>query len=288
MKLSFAPGMALVSDAKYTAVTGKNVRLADGSIANASTDLITGMGGFAFELGRDSELKLLASQGNHMIGAGLTLYSGAPNGFGYINVRYHTPYLDTPTAVDNRADTDGATVGYTQTFGSGLWASLAGHYTRYGVQGDAEAARTAGWDANLRWNTDVWRDLLEGISYDGHGDYLTANALRTGSAPSPFVPLGIRTIENHAVNLNLSGAPEDGFWFSVYTGWVKDRYAGDGLLAGADVHYTPAASVDLALGVRQSAASYSQGETGRQLSAGLNLTVGMGAPPQPSWMQNAL
>jgi hypothetical protein len=46
--------------------------------------------------------------------------------------------------------------------------------------------------------------------------------------------------------------------------------------------------VDLALGVRQSAVSYTQGERGNQLTAGLNLTVGMGAPPQPSWMQNAL
>ena len=46
--------------------------------------------------------------------------------------------------------------------------------------------------------------------------------------------------------------------------------------------------VDLALGVRQSAVSYTQGETGRQTTAGLNLTLGMGEPAQPSWMQNAL
>jgi hypothetical protein len=45
--------------------------------------------------------------------------------------------------------------------------------------------------------------------------------------------------------------------------------------------------VDLALGVRQSAVSSVQGESGSQLTAGLNLTLGMGAPPQPSWMQNA-
>jgi hypothetical protein len=288
MKLSFAPGMALVGDMKYTAVTGKNVRLAGGAIADTSTDLITGSGGFASELGRDSELRLLALQGNHVTGGELSLYSGAPNGFGYVDVSYHAPYLDTPTAVNNRADTDSATVGYAQTFGSGLSASVAGRYTRYGVHGDAEVTRTAGWDANLRWNTEPWSGLLAGISYDGRGDYLTANDLRAGSPPSPFVPLGIRTIENHAVTLNLSNAPEDGFWFSVYAGWVKDRYAGDGLLAGAALHYMPAPGVDLALGVRQSAVSYTQGEMGRQLTAGLNLTLGIGAPPQPSWMQNAL
>lgn len=46
--------------------------------------------------------------------------------------------------------------------------------------------------------------------------------------------------------------------------------------------------MDIALGVGQSAVSYTQGETRRQTTAGLNVTLGVGVPPQPSWMQNAL
>jgi hypothetical protein len=69
---------------------------------------------------------------------------------------------------------------------------------------------------------------------------------------------------------------------------VVDRYASDGLLAGLDLHYMPAPGVDIALGVRQSAVSYTQGETGRQTTAGLNLTLGFGAPAQPSWISNQL
>ena len=190
--------------------------------------------------------------------------------------------------MDNRADTDSATIGYTQQFWYGIWGSIAGHYTRYGVHGDADVARTAGWDGNLRWNTPVWGGLLAGISYDGHGEYVTDNDSRTGTAPTPFVPLGIRNMENHAVTLNLSSTLGNGFWFAAYAGWVKDRFAADGLLAGLDLHYTPTDGLDLALGVRQSAVSYMQGERGNQLTVGLNLNVGMGAPPQPSWMQNAL
>jgi hypothetical protein len=287
VKLSFAPGIAFVGDVNYTTAAGRNTRLASGAIGSISTDAVTGMGGFAFELGRDSELRLQASQGNDVTGGKLTLYSGAPNGFGMIDVSYHAPYLATPTAVSYRADTDSATIGYAQTLGEGLWMNLAGHYVRYGVHGDAEVARTAGWDAGLRWNTSIWSGLLAGLSYEGHGDYLNAHDSRTGAAPTPFVPLGIRDIENHAVTLNLSSTLGDGFWFGAYGGWVKDRFGGDGLLAGLDLHYMPAAGVDLALGVRQSAVSFVQGESGNQFTAGLNLTVGMGAPPQPSWMQNA-
>jgi hypothetical protein len=287
-KLSFAPGVALVGDVKWTDVDGKNVRLANGNFANTRRDIVTGAAGLALELGRDSELKLQGLVGNDVAGANLSLYSGTPTGFGYVDVNFHKPYVDTPTAVDNRADTDSATIGYTQQLWYGMWGSVAGHYTRYGVHGDADVARTAGWDGNLRWNTPIWGGLLAGISYDGHGEYLTDNDSRTGAAPTPFVPLGIRNIENHAVTLNLSSDLGNGFWFAAYAGYVVDRFAADGLLAGMDLHYTPADGFDLALGVRQSAVSYTQGERGNQLTAGLNLTVGMGAPAQPSWLQNAL
>jgi len=90
------------------------------------------------------------------------------------------------------------------------------------------------------------------------------------------------------VTLNLSSMLGNGFWFAGYAGWVTDRYSSDGLLAGLDLHYTPSPGLDFALGVRQSAVSYTQGERGRQTTAGLNMTLGMGDPPQPSWMQNAL
>jgi hypothetical protein len=288
LKVSFAPGVALVGDAKWTNVRGANTRLANGSFANTKADKVSGAAGLAVELGRDSEFRLQGLMGNDVTGGKLSLYSGTPTSFAFVDATYHKPYLDTPTAVNFRADTDNATIGYTQLLVPGLWGSLAGHYTRYGVHGDADVARTAGWDGGLRWDLAVGAGLLVGISYDGHGEYVIDNDTRAGAVPTPFVPLGLRDMENHAVALNLSGFLGDGFWFAGYAGWVTDRYASNGLLAGLDLHYTPQPGVDLALGVRQSAVSYTQGERGNQLSAGLNLTLGMGAPPQPSWMLNAL
>lgn len=287
--LSFAPGIALVGDVRWNNVNGNNVRLADGTIAaTTSRGLVSGDAGFAFELGRDTDLKLEAALGNDVTGGKLTLYSGGPLGFGYMEVDYHTPYLDTPTAVAYRADKDNVTLGYSQMLGWNVWASLAGHYTQYGVHADSRVARTASWDGNLRWQADIYDGLLAGISYDGHGEYRIDYDTRAGTAPTPFVPLGIRNIENHAVTATLSSTFFGGLWFDAYAGYVRDRYAADGLLAGLDLHYTPAPGVDLALGIRHSAVSYVQGESGRQTTAGLNLTLGLGAPPQPSWMANNL
>jgi hypothetical protein len=287
-KLSFAPGIALVADAKWTSIIhGAATTLPAGSFVNTDDNLVTGAAGLAFELGLDSELKLQALGGNDLIGAGMKLYSGTPAGFFYLDVNYHQPYLDNPIAVAVRADTDNATIGYTQLLAPGLWGSLAGHFTRYGVHGSADIGRTAGWDGSLRWNIPVWDGLLAGISYDGHGEYLTDNSA-VGALPTPLGPPALRNIENHAVAANLSGFLGDAFWFAAYVGWVGDRYASNGLLAGLDLHYIPRPGLDLALGVRQSHVSYTQGERGDQLTAGLNLTVGMGAPPQPSWMLNGL
>ncbi len=288
-KFTFLPGVSFVGDVKYTNLSGRNVRLSDGTIAAArDTDLVTGVGGFAFELGRDSELKLEASEGNNITGGRATLYSGGPAGFGYLKVDYHSPYLDTPTAVANRADTDTVVGGVGGGLWYGFWGSIGGRYARYGVHGDADIGRTAGWDANLRWQANVWDGLLAGLSYDGHGEYLSSNDSRTGDAPTPFVPLGLRNIENHAVTATLSDSFADGLWFAAYAGWVVDRYASDGLMAGLDLHYVPAPGLDIALGVRQSQVSYTQGESGRQTTAGLNINLGMGVPPQPAWMANQL
>ena len=290
-KLTIVDGMALVGDATWTNVLGRNVRQANGTIApNTSRDIATGAAGFGFELGRDSELRLEATQGNDVTGGRFTLYSGSPNAFGYLKVAYHAPDLDTPTAIAFRADKDTVTAGYSQLLGYGIWGSLSGDYTRYGVHGDADVARTAGWNGSLRWQADIWDGLLAGIAYDGHGEYRLSNDTRTAppGAGAPYVPLGIRNMENHAVTATLSSTVFDNVWFSAYAGYVADRYASDGLLAGLDFHFTPAAGVDIALGVRQSAVSYTQGETGRQTTAGLNMTLGFGAPPQPSWVSNQL
>lgn len=288
-KYTLLPGIAFVGDLQYTSVNGHNVRSPTGTIApNVWTELVTGTGGLAFELGGGSELKLMASEGNNITGGKLSFYSGGPTGFFAITGDYHTPYLDTPTAVWSRADRDQATVAGAMQLGWGLWASGAGHFTNYGVHGDSQVAQTAGWNGNLRWTTDLPWSLQGGIAYNGFAEYRLEYDTRTGTAPTPFVPLGIRNIENHAVTLTLSSLPWQGFWFNAYGGWVRDRYSTDGLLAGLDLHYTPVDYLDVALGIRHSAVSYTQGETGRQTTAGFNVTLGMGSAPQPSWMLNGL
>jgi hypothetical protein len=288
-KLTLVPGIAFVGDVRYTSVKG-NAKLAisGGSSGRVTTDLVTGHGGLAFELGSDTELKLEASEGNNITGGKTSFYTGDASRYLAVTGDYHTPYLDTPNAVVNLADRDQATIAGGTQLGWGLWASAAGHFTNYGIHGDSSVASTAGWDGNLRWTTPLFWGVSGGLSYDGFGEYRIRTASYTDTASATYVPLAIRNIENHAVTASLSTAVWENLWFNAYGGYVKDRFGSDGLLAGLDLHFTPAPGWDLALGVRRSAVSYTQGETGSQTTAGLNLTMDFGAPPRPSWMLNTL
>jgi hypothetical protein len=285
-KFSFASGIAVIGKVTYTNLEGKNVRLSDGSIAaTLNQDLLSGQGGLAFELGPRQR-------------------TAAGSGAGQ---RHHwrqgQPVFGWPQRL--------------RLYQAGLAQSLSRH-PRFGRLGRPDRQGGAGlqpasglrrvgqperqlyplWRAGRRGcgahrrlgrqpALETWmcgNGVMAGISYDGHAEYrIGFDTPRRRRAPRPMCRWGIRNIENHAVTATLSSSVLGGLWFSAYGGYINDRYSNDGLLAGIDLHYMPAPGVDLALGVRHSEVSWVQGQTGKQTTAGLNLTLGMGAPPQPSW-----
>jgi len=100
-----------------------------------------------------------------------------------------------------------------------------------------------------------------------------------GAAPTPYVPLSLRSMETHAVTGSLSSLLwGDTLWLDLYGGYVNDRYASDGGIYGAAIRYRPAPGMDLALGARHSNVSLQQGETGAETSAGLTFSLGFDGP----------
>ena len=115
---------------------------------------------------------------------------------------------------------------------------------------------------------------------DGHGEYIWNNANFIGAAPTPFIPLSIRNMETHSVTASLSSLLwGDTLWFDIYGGYITDRYASDGGIYGAALRYHPDAGVDLALGVRHSNVSLTQGQIGAETTAGITFTLGFNGIP---------
>lgn len=235
--------------------------------------------GLGFETAGDSAITVQALEGNSVTGGRFTGYVGDPNSFWQVDMAYHKPNLDTPEALPARGFTDQIVLGTGQRLGWGIWASLAGHGTNYGMHGDASTGKTAGWDFNLRWSADLGGIVLAGLSYDGHGDYVMASETRTGAAPSPYIPFGLRDLETHAATGSLSALMlGNSTWLDLYGGWIDDRYTTNGAIYGGAIRFRPAPGFDIALGARHSNVSWMQGEKGAETTAGISLTLGFDGP----------
>lgn len=274
-RLAIGPGLSLIGSLDDTDLRGKHVRFLNGLVGTQNTNIVSGSGGFALDLWDDQEIQGKVLAGNGVLGGTLAGFSDSANGFWNAALTYHQPYLDTPEAAADKADRDEITLGMQDHLAYGLWGGLTGFARRYGIEGSDHVATTAGWSGGLRWSAD-FGGLLAALAYDGRGEYLVDHRLfATGGIG--FQPLGIRDMETHTVTGSLSANTGlDGVWFDLFGGYAVDRYAGDGAIYGASLRYTPQPGLDLALGVRHSAISLIEGETGSQTSAGLSITFGFG------------
>ena len=276
-RIDVGGGLSLVGSLDDTDVQAKHVQFTNGTVGPRDTNILSGSGGLALEVADGGEVEGRVLAGNGVIGGSLGVFADNGDGFWNAALAYHAPYMETAAAVVDKAERDQVTLGVQYHLGYGVWGGLSGFGQRYGIQGFYNDATTAGWTGDLRWTAD-FNGWLAGLAYDGKGEYV-ANRQFFTTGGSTFQPLGIRNMEVHDVTASLSSNIWDNqFWFDLFGGYAIDRYANSGALYGAALRYTPTPGVDLALGVRQSAVSTVEGETGSETSAGLTFTLGFGTP----------
>jgi hypothetical protein len=283
-KVTLTPGLALLGSVFDTDSDTPSVRNGAGGFDLSRHDnILSGEAGIGLELGGDSQVTLQGLAGNGLVGGKLTTFAGNPNGFFSASLMYHAPYLDTPEAIANHGLKDEASASYAARLGYGLWGSVGGHVTNYGVHGDANAVQTAGWNANLRWDAQLLDGLFLGVAYDGEGEYRLRTDYAAGAAPTPYVPLSIRNRETHAGIGSVSAQIFGPLWLDGFGGYVYDRYArSGGGIYGGSIRVNPAPGLELELGVRHSNISLIQGELGGETQAGVSLSLGFGGDPRAS------
>jgi hypothetical protein len=272
-RLALGGGISLIGSLYDNDVASSRTLTTAGTAAPIARNVLTGDGGISLALWDGGEARFLATGGNGKVGGLIETLSTSPDGYWLAKIAYHQPYTDTPVAVGNHAVKDEAVLGVAQRLSYGFWGSLNGHYDRFGLTGLNGAVSTAGWNGNLRWTYDLG-GIMAGLSYDGHGDYITDSTALGLSA------LGIHNMEVHAGSLSLSGSLWDGLWLDIFGGYAGDRYANQGAFEGASLRYTFAPGLDMEVGVRHSQVSFTQGELGEETAAGLRLTMGFGSPGQ--------
>jgi hypothetical protein len=191
---------------------------------------------------------------------------------------YREPYTETAQAVSLRGERDYSAIFAAGQVFDGLWLSAEGDATRYGVHGDSDVARTAGFHAGLRYDIGGWPVSL---TYDADGEYVTGAHKYVGAAPSPFVPLSIVTREVHQFGGAYSDRWSDMLWVDAYGGYAIDRYSTRGAYCGLGLRFTPGPGFDIALNGRYATVAEREGEAGNVLSAGLTLTYAWGDDGAP-------
>ena len=281
-KVTLGAGVALLGSIYDTSAKGISVRTPTGTfVANSTTNQISGAAGIGLELGGDSQLTLEGLVGNGTAGGKIGVWQGSPDGFFSASLIYHGADLTTPEALLNKGIKDEASFTAARRLGWGLWGSLGAHFDNYSLSGHSNAVQTAGWDGNLRWDAELVTGLFAGIAYDGKGEYRLKYDSLTGTAPTPYVPLSIRNLEDHAATASLSASLWDQVWLDAFGGYVYDRYAkSGGGLYGGSIRITPAAGFEIEMGARHSNISLLQGELGGETTAGISLNIGFGGSPR--------
>ena len=272
-----AENIRILGDVRDVVVNGKAVRQLTGAVAPFNVNDVSGSAGVSVGF-EDAKFSAEGLYGRSGFGGRVGVAADAGDWQLGMRAAWHEPYTDTAESIALKGSRDYSALFAAGQIFDGLWATGEAYAARYGIKGDQNVARTAGWHAGLRYDIDGWP---LSINYDGDGEYVIDARHVVGPAPSPFVPLSIRTRELHQFGGSFSDDFGPSLWFDLYGGYAIDRYGKDGPYGGAALRYTPSPGFDIALDGRYSTAAERQGEPGNAMSAGFRLTYAWGASDAP-------
>jgi hypothetical protein len=267
-------GFFLTGQATDTRATGPAVLQINGTTAAVSTNMVSGAAGMLWQLAGGDEARLDALFSPAGPGGRAIFTMRWPYGQTEFTTQYHAPYLETAEAVNDKAVIDRVQARFDDRIIPGLWAELAGRATRYGVSDDSNLARTAGFNASLRWVQDVEGWSL-GLAYEVNGEYVISRDDFVNSLGTHFSPLSIRNREVHDLALSASTPIFDDLWFDAYGGYAIDRFGGNGPFGGVSLRYTVAPGFDVTAGASYSSVPSHEGANEATTTAGVNLIYKM-------------
>jgi hypothetical protein len=263
-----AYGFGIAADAKVTRGQSDSVHLIDGTTRRVDTYVGSGSFGF-YQYFAGQEARLSGLWSNVGPGARLVYANNTGTAESRLVATYHAGYDRTPEAIEDQAFYDEVQFAHARRIADGLWGQAALRLRRYGVNEYNEIAKSAGFDASIRYIQRVFGFVDAGIGYDGHGEYV----FDTTPFPAPggaFVPLGMRNREVHAASLFLSTPIFGDLSLDGYGGWAYDRYDNQGYFWGAAFRYEPEERFYLMAGASHSEVATHQGERGPVTTVGIN------------------
>ncbi len=249
----------------------KSVRRLDGTFSALDRNSVSGGVGVAYIYADGSQAKGEVTYGRAGPGAALGVDTETPTQQWSVKGIYHGTYADTAEAIADDAVRDQAEIDGSAELLDDLWGSAELHLTRYGVHGNADLAHTAGFTASLSYLTPLYENVSAGATYTADGEYTLGAHTYAGGAPTPFIPLSIRTREVHSITGSLNTRLLDDVWIDGFGGYAIDRYGSQGALYGGALRWAVFPDFDIVLNARHTQVSDRQGVTGPETQALLSL-----------------
>lgn len=225
---------------------------ADGTQQNVSMDKFQGDIYGLYRFDDDSAAKLSLLPATDSLGFEARYRTPAFTGQTTLTATYHRPYWDLVEGIADGGWVDRLELGHTRPVFGDLTASLAARVSHYGINGDDDAASSAGFTGELSWPVPAlpaWSPALT-LDYTVDGEYVTSRRTKVDQFGNDFNPLPVPTHEIHTVSVEAVQTYWRVLTVDAVAGYAVDRFSGNGPAVSLAISYAPLPALDM--GVRAS------------------------------------
>lgn len=267
-----ARGLSLRGRVEYVELEDNAVQSADGALEPFSGTRVIGEIGLSYDLANRwlAAMSLHASEDDLGVGAAIG-YRDATSAV-EISAGYNQPTWDYPETIVGNGTFDFMAMTATRSFEDTWFLNLGLALRRYALYGQDEAAITSSVEAGLRWALPLGSPTRVTLGYGFDAEYSHDFALLDdgGGGFYALLPAGDRVI--HTADLRIADQLADTMFASAFAGYARDNEGTDGLVAGAELTYTPVLDLRISLNAYYSGISDRLGESGDYFHAGLTVT----------------
>lgn len=225
---------------------------ADGNQQDATIDKFQGELYGLYRFDDDSAAKVSLLPATDSLGFEASYRTPLFTGQTTLTGTYHRPYWDIVQGIAEGGRVDRLELAHTRPLFGDLTGSLAARVSHYGINGDDDAAASAGFTGSLSWpvpDLPAWSPALT-LGYEVDGEYVTSRRTKVDQFGDDFNPLPVTTHEIHTVSVEAVQT----FWqvltVDATAGYAVDRFSGNGPSVSLALSYAPLPALDM--GVRAS------------------------------------
>lgn len=265
-------GMMLRGRMDYVELEDNIVQFADGTTGPFAGERYTAQLDAIFDIATRWQGTLSAYGSEDDVGAGATLSYEDASSMVALTVAYHQPTWDYPESIVAKGTLDSARLSVSKSFADTWYFNFAAIGRQYNLLDETGTATSTAIEAEVRWALPLESSMKATLGYSFDGEFAENVSLRPDGFGGSYalLPLADRVV--HAADLRVAGQLSTSLRASLSGGYAYDISGESGAIASAELAFSPADDLIIALNAYYSGLSDRAGETGAYSHAGVTIT----------------